>query len=354
MSLQRVAAPDVMPALESYSAIIDVRSPSEFAEDHLPGAINWPVLDDEERRIVGTLYKQVSAFEARKRGAALVARRIADHIDRWVAPVDKHWRPLVYCWRGGDRSGTMSWFLDRIGLRTSVIDGGYKAYRNQVREDLDTWPARFQWRVLCGKTGSGKTRLLHALARQGAQVLDLEGLAVHRGSVLGLPPGETQPSQKMLDSRIWQALRRFDPTRPVYVESESKKLGQRWLPEELIARMRADGRCVLVEMSDEARLQLLLEDYDHLHRDPENFCRLLGALVELRGRERVQQWQAQSRAGQTAAVFMDLMLQHYDPGYMSSLAQHFVGLAAARRLVLADGGEASLSDAARQLIADEG
>ncbi|MGY0195113.1 tRNA 2-selenouridine(34) synthase MnmH [Leptothrix sp. BB-4] len=354
MSLQRVAVPDALQALESYSAIIDVRSPAEYAEDHLPGAVNWPVLDDEERRIVGTLYKQVSAFEARKRGAALVARRIADHLDQWVAPVDKHWRPLVYCWRGGDRSGTMSWFLDRVGFRAQVIDGGYKAYRNQVREDLETWPDRFEWRVLCGKTGSGKTRLLHELARQGAQVLDLEGLAVHRGSVLGLPPGETQPSQKMLDSRIWQALRGFDPSRPVHVESESKKLGQRWLPEALIARMRAHGRCVLVEMSDDARLQLLLEDYDHLHRDPENFCRLLDGLVELRGRERVKQWQAQARAGETAAVFRDLMQQHYDPGYMSSLAQHFEGLKAARTLVLADGGAASLAAAAAELIAAEG
>ncbi len=343
-----------MQALDRYSAIIDVRSPSEFAEDHLPGAVNWPVLDDEERRIVGTLYKQVSAFEARKRGAALVARRIAEHIDQWVAPVDKHWKPLVYCWRGGDRSGTMSWFLDRIGFRTQVIDGGYKAYRNQVREDLENWPARFEWRVICGKTGSGKTRLLHALARQGAQVLDLEGLAVHRGSVLGLPPGEVQPSQKMLDSRIWQALRSFDPARPVFVESESKKLGQRWLPESLIDRMRAHGRCILVEMSDEARLQLLLEDYDHLHRDPENFCRLLDALVELRGRERVKQWQALARTGETATVFLELMRLHYDPGYMSSLGQHFEGLKNARVLELADGGAASLAAAAAELTAGEG
>jgi tRNA 2-selenouridine synthase len=353
MSLQRVAAPDAVQALEQYSAIIDVRSPSEYAEDHLPGAINWPVLDDEERRIVGTLYKQVSAFDARKRGAALVARRIADHIDQWVAPVDKHWRPLVYCWRGGDRSGTMSWFLDRIGFRTLVLDGGYKAFREQVRLDLDQWPVRFEWRVLCGKTGSGKTRLLHELARQGAQVLDLEGLAVHRGSVLGLPPGETQPSQKMLDSRIWQALRGFDPARPVYVESESKKLGQRWLPEQLIARMRSHGICILVEMDEDARLQLLLEDYDHLHREPENFCRLLGGLIELRGRERVQQWQAQSRAGETATVFRDLMQQHYDPGYMASLAQHFEGLATARVLNLPDGGPSSLAAAAQALLAQE-
>jgi tRNA 2-selenouridine synthase len=351
MPLQRLSALDSIQALETFDAIIDARSPAEFAEDHLPGAINWPVLDDEERAIVGTLYKQVSAFDARKRGAAMVARRVAEHLDRWSADLDRNWRPLVYCWRGGDRSGTLAWFLDRIGFRTTLIDGGYKAYRAVVREQLQTLPARFDWQVLCGKTGCGKTRLLAALNNAGAQVLDLEALASHRGSVLGLPPGVVQPSQKRLDTLVWDRLRRFDTTRPIFVEGESKKLGQRWLPEHLIERVRSHARCVIVEMPDAARLSLLLEDYAFLAEDPAFFCRQLDALVELRGRDQVKQWQDSVRAGEIASVFAELMALHYDPGYLRSLAHQFQGWNTARQLDLADGSPASLNAAAQALLA---
>ena len=351
MPLQRLSALDSIQAFGTFDAIIDARSPAEFAEDHLPGAINWPVLDDEERAIVGTLYKQVSPFEARKRGAAMVARRVAEHLDRWSADLDRSWRPLVYCWRGGDRSGTLAWFLDRIGFRTTLVDGGYKAYRAVVRDQLETLPAQFEWQVLCGKTGCGKTRLLQSLHSAGAQVLDLEALASHRGSVLGLPPGVVQPSQKRLDTLVWQALLGFDTTRPVFVEGESKKLGQRWLPEQLIERIRSHARCVFVEMPDAARLQLLLEDYAFLKDDPVFFCRQLDALVELRGREQVKQWQESARSGDTASVFAELMSMHYDPGYLRSIAQQFKGWDNARQLRLADGSPASLSAAAQTLLA---
>ena len=199
---------------------------AEFAEDHLPGAVNWPVLDDEQRRIVGTLYKQVSPLQARKVGAAMVARNIADHLERWVADQPREWQPLVYCWRGGQRSGTLAWFLSQIGFRTGQLQGGYKAFRARVRDELQTLPQRHRFQVLCGRTGSGKTRLLHALAEQGAQMLDLEGLAGHRGSVLGALPGRAQPSQKRFDTLCWQALRGFDATRPVFVEGESRKIGR--------------------------------------------------------------------------------------------------------------------------------
>lgn len=352
MSLQRISALDSIQSLDTFDAIIDARSPAEFAEDHLPGAVNWPVLDNEERAIVGTIYKQVSAFEARKRGAAMVARHVADHLDRWTADLGRGWRPLVYCWRGGDRSGTLAWFLDRIGFRTTLVDGGYKAYRAVVREQLQTLPAQFDWQVLCGKTGCGKTRLLHALNNAGAQVLDLEAIASHRGSVLGLPPGVVQPSQKRLDTLVWQAMRRFDSTRPVFVEGESKKLGQRWLPEQLIERIRSHARCVHVAMPDEARLQLLLEDYAFLKDDPAFFCRQLDALVELRGREQVKQWQEGTRSGDTARVFAELMALHYDPGYLRSIAHQFKGWESARQLELADGSPASLVAAAQALLAD--
>lgn len=351
MSLQRIPAEQAAAELSQFDAILDARSPGEFAEDHLPGAQNWPVLDDEERRVVGTLYKQVSAFEARKVGAALVARRIADHLDARVRHLPREWRPLVYCWRGGDRSGTLAWFLDRVGFRTTLVEGGYKAFRAVVRRDLEAWPARFDWRVVCGRTGSGKTRLLQHLAEQGAQVLDLEALAAHRGSVLGELPDQPQPSQKALDRRIWAQLRQFDPARPVFVESESQKIGRLRVPAALITRMREQGCCILLNLPDEARVQLLLEDYAFLRDDPERLCGLLEGLVTLRGHEQVLRWQAAAREHRMAELFADLMQQHYDPGYERSLRAHFSGLDRADPLDLPDASSASLAAAARALIA---
>ena len=261
MTLRAIAAAEAAPALERFDAVIDVRSPAEFAEDHLPGAVNWPVLDDEERRAVGTLYVKVSPLTARKVGAAMVARNIAGHVERWVQDKPREWQPLVYCWRGGQRSGALAWFLDQIGFRTTRLNGGYKAFRAVVRDDLAALPQRLQFTVIAGRTGSGKTRLLHALAEAGAQVLDLEALACHRGSVLGGLPDRPQPSQKAFDTLLWQTLRGFDEQRPVFVESESRRVGALQLPDALVARMREHAQCVRVQMDDGARVQLLLQEY---------------------------------------------------------------------------------------------
>jgi len=350
MPQRQVTAAEVAADLAGFDAIIDARSPAEFAEDHLPGAINWPVLDDEQRRIVGTLYVQTSALEARKLGASMVARNIADHLDRWIADKPRDWQPLVYCWRGGQRSGSLTWFLDQIGFRTAKLAGGYKGFRAVVRQDLAELPSRFDFQVLAGRTGSGKTRLLQALAAEGAQVLDLEALAAHRGSILGGLPGQPQPTQKHFDSRLWRAMRTLDAGRPVFVESESKKIGRLQVPDALIARMHAHGRVLRVEMADAARVQLLLEDYGFFADDVPRFCQLLDGLVELRGRETVARWQALAQAGQWAEVFGQMMHEHYDPLYTRSMDRHYSGLAQADAVVLADGGEAALRAAARALL----
>lgn len=351
MSLTQVSAEEVVADLGRFDTIIDARSPSEFAEDRLPGAINLPVLDDEERRVVGTLYKQASALAARKVGAALAARRIAGHIEAQVADKPREWRPLVYCWRGGQRSGSLAWFLSQIGFRTAQLGGGYKAFRERVRLELEVLPAGLGFVVLAGRTGSGKTRLLQRLAQQGEQVLDLEGLACHRGSVLGAMPDRPQPSQKHFDTLVWQALRGFDAARPVYVESESARIGTLRVPERLLLQMREQSRCVRVEMPDAARVALLLQDYAFFADDPDGFCRLLDGLVELQGRERVQGWQALARAGRWAELFGALMAQHYDPLYERSMRRNFAALAAAPRVELADGGPAALDGAAHALRA---
>ncbi|MDC8783834.1 tRNA 2-selenouridine(34) synthase MnmH [Roseateles koreensis] len=344
-----IDAPAALAKLDEFDAIIDVRSPSEFAEDHLPGALNWPVLDDEQRRVVGTLYK-ASPFEARKLGAALVARNIAQHLDAHGAALPRNWRPLVYCWRGGQRSGAMHWFLGQIGFKSRQLAGGYKAYRTEVRLALDAIPLDFPLHVLCGRTGSGKTRLLHALRAQGAQVLDLEGLARHRGSVLGALPDQAQPSQKGFDSLLWQALKALDLSRPIFVESESRKIGLIRLPEALHTAMRATKTCYWLEMPDAARVQLLLEDYAHFKAQPDQFCTLLSGLVTLRGHQKVSHWQALARAGDFASVFGELMREHYDPGYERSLSGHYPQLAQARQLHLPDGGPQALSAVATQML----
>ena len=241
----REAVDVTVAQLTSFDEIIDVRSESEFADDHVPGAVNCPVLNDAQRAEVGTLYKQVSSFDAKKIGAALVSENIARHLRERFRDKPRDWRPLVYCWRGGGRSGALAHVLTQIGWRTGRLEGGYKGYRRAVIDDLETLPTQFSWRVVCGMTGTGKSRLLRALDAAGAQVLDLEALAAHRGSVLGNLPDAPQPPQKLFESRVWHALRGFDASRPVYVESESKKIGVLRVPDALIKAMWASETIVL-------------------------------------------------------------------------------------------------------------
>ena len=292
---------EVLPLLDSYDCIIDVRSPAEFAEDHVPGAINCPVLDDAERVEIGTMYKQISPFDAKKKGAALVSRNIGKHLETTLADKPRDWKPLIYCWRGGNRSGAMAHVLARIGWPAVQLDGGYKEYRRQVNQVLAELPARFRYIVICGTTGSGKSRLLQALARHGAQVLDLEQLASHRGSVLGHLPSEPQPSQKMFESQIWQALRHFDPARPVYIESESKKVGNLRVPDALMACMRA-SECVSVQLSQADRVALLMEDYAHFVAAPDALNTQLDCLVTQYGNEKIGRWQQMALQGEMHAL----------------------------------------------------
>ncbi len=335
MSVHGVPAAEAIERLERFDAIVDARSEAEYAEDHLPGAVNWPSLDNGQRHEIGTLYKQVSPFEANKRGAALIAANVARHIEQHVIDKPRQWQPLVYCWRGGKRSGSLAHILGQIGFRVSVLEGGYKAFRTAVLGALPALAARLDYRVICGPTGSGKTRLLHALEAAGAQVLDLEGLASHRSSVLGLVPGQPQPTQKAFDTLVWDKLRRFDPARPVFVESESRKVGNVAVPEALIERMRASA-CVDLQLSDDERVKLLLEDYDFFVRDPRLFCERLDALTQLRGRAVVQAWQEDVAAGRIENVVRELLVKHYDPGYAASIKRNFVRSGAALRVAPGD------------------
>ncbi len=204
--------------------------------------------------------------------------------------------------------------------------------------------------MVCGTTGSGKTRLLQALQAQGAQVLDLEALANHRSSVLGLIPGVAQPSQKAFDTAIWAALSGFDAARPVYIESESKKVGNVALPEGLVAVMRASP-CLQLDLPEAERVALLLEDYDFFVRDIEFFCERLGALTEARGKETVRDWQARARGGHLASVVQELLVKHYDPAYLQSIKRNFRQYDAARVLTPRNHTAGAMGELAQTLLA---
>ncbi len=331
--------------------VIDVRSPGEYAEDFIPGAVNHPILDNEERALVGTINKEISPFEAKRRGAALAARNMAAMIEAHFLDKPRDWAPLVYCWRGGKRSGFVTHVLREIGFGALQFEGGYKAYRRRVNDDLATWPARFRFITLCGLTGTGKTALLCALRAAGAQVLDLEGLANHRGSLLGAR--ETpQPTQKRFDSLVWDALRRFDSARPVYVESESKKIGNVQMPDALRAGMQRGGT-VWVEVPLEARVAHIRSEYPHLVADPVGLVERLEPLRPLLGGERLARWRAMAAARDVDGLFAALMVEHYDPLYSRTIRSNYPGLDHGRQVSLERVEADALARAAQAILAAE-
>lgn len=335
--------------LGEFDEIIDVRSEGEFAEDHIPGAVNYPVLNNLEREQVGTLYKQTSSFDAKKTGAALVSANIARHLQQHLLGHPRDWRPLVYCWRGGGRSSALAHVLAQIGWQVGRLDGGYKTYRRAVIDELLTLPARFSWRVVCGMTGTGKSRLLRALCDQGAQVLDLEELAAHRGSVLGNLPDAPQPPQKLFESRVWRALGQLDPERPVFVESESKKIGNLRVPEALIDTMWQSA-CIVVEAPMAVRVGLLKDDYAHFLQDAVLLNGQLDCLRQLHGNAVIDDWQGLARNQAWDRLTEELLVRHYDPAYTRAINNHYPQLPQAPRFSLAANSPAAMKQLARNVL----
>lgn len=299
-----------------FDSVIDVRSPAEFAEDHMPGAINLPALDNAQRAEVGTIYKQISPFRARKIGAGMVIRNVADHIDGPLQDKDGSWRPLLYCWRGGQRSGVFRTILSEIGWRAETVQGGYMTFRRLVNAMLHETPLPHRLILLDGYTGTAKTELLARLAARGVQALDLEGLACHRGSLLGDMPGG-QPSQKGFETALAMALQGMDPDRPVLVEAESSKIGRLNLPKSLWQAMLSAPRVVL-DVPEAARARYLARAYHAVISDADRLAEKLDPLRRLRGHAVVDRWIALSHAGALVDLARALMVEHYDPAYAKS------------------------------------
>lgn len=330
-----------------YDLVIDARSEREFLEDHLPGAVNLPVVNNDEYAEVGTTHR-TDTHRAYLVGVSYALKNISHLIDDLVARYPKDARMLVYCFRGGKRSKL--WFdaLSTIGYRVDRLPGGWKAYRAWVREQLAQLPSRFRYHVLCGPTGCGKTRLLGALANVGAQALDLEGLASHRGSLIGDIPGVAQPSQKWFDSLLVDRLRRFDPSRPVWVESESRKIGAIQLPAELLQAMHA-GRIFAISAPMSERVKLWREDYSHFERDLPAMMERLRHLRPLVGGEELALWERLAEEGRAAELFQRLMEAHYDPAYARSIGKNYPAIEESSRLELERLDRQALLDVAEQL-----
>lgn len=316
MAIQHTEAVDAQ-SLSKYDAILDVRSPGEFEEDHIPGAENLPVLDNAERAEVGTIYVQQSRFLARRIGAAHVARNIARHLEMALTDRPASFRPLIYCWRGGQRSNAMATILSQVGWPVTLLTGGYKTYRRRVTARLYDEAAPLNLILLDGHTGVAKTEILRRLAAAGVQTLDLEGLAAHRGSLFGAIAGQPQPSQKLFESRLLQALDQLDPSRPILVEAESSKIGDRMTPPLLWRAMQTAPRIEIVA-SREARARYLVETYRDVIENPAEMEAAFARLPTYPGRKRLEDWRALAEAGAYEDLASALMEAHYDPAYERS------------------------------------
>lgn len=326
-----------------FDTVIDARAPAEFAQDHVPGAINLPVLDDAERARVGTVYKQDSPFMARKLGAALVSRNIATHLQGPLADKAGGWQPLVYCWRGGQRSGAFATILRQIGWRVAVLEGGYKRYRHLVQDLLYNTPFPYRVFLLDGGTGCAKTEILNRVCTLGGQVIDLEALAQHRGSLFGAI--EEQPAQKLFESRLAQAILALDPARPVLIEAESNRIGALRLPPALWHAMLNATR-VRISAPIAARAEYSLDAYRGFTDDPARLRAIITALRPFHAAERIEHWQGLATAGQFRALAESLIAQHYDPRYLRMRPQK----TELSQIDMPDLTEASQTEAAMRLI----
>lgn len=289
--------------------LLDVRSPAEFAKGHIPGACSLPVFSDEERAATGIAYARGGTEAAVRVGLELVEPQLAAKLDAARALAGDRREVLMHCWRGGMRSNAMAWLLETGGFRVHLLSGGYKAYRAQVRSELQR-PARML--VLGGMTGCGKTDILHALARTGSQIIDLEGLAGHRGSAFGGVGLEEQPGNETVENTLHAQWARLDFSRPIWVEDESRRIGTVTLCEEFFAHIES-GPLVIVELPLPLRVRRLVRMYagnshdDALLRGVERIASRLGSETSRKASVALKE--------RRYADAVSMILNYYDKAY---------------------------------------
>lgn len=295
--------------------VIDVRSPGEHEAERLLGSINVPLLDNRERAIVGTCYVQEGEAKARLLALDIISPKLPELIRTIIKARKQGQAVVVYCWRGGLRSESVCSFLSIIGIDSWRLKGGYKAWRRMIIDDLKNANYKFRPLILQGLTGVGKTELLQELEKLGVSVLDLEGIANHRGSVFGGMGLSEQPTQKNFDEALWQKLRTFG-NETVVLEAESRNIGKLAVPDFILAHI-ANGKKILVTASIEVRAHRLVADYIRVDDDStrQNLIATLDLLKERLGREKVGELKELAMNGQLNELATQLLLEYYDPLY---------------------------------------
>ncbi len=307
--MARMLDPDTFLQLSPQGVVVDVRTPAEFASGHIPGAVNLPLFSNEQRAEVGTIYTRVGRDQAVLRGLEFVGSRLVEIVTR-AKEISQGREIFLHCWRGGMRSGSVAWLLETAGLKVSLLQGGYKAYRHSFNELLERH--KWQFIILGGKTGSGKTELLEHLAGMGEQVLDLEGLANHKGSAFGGLGRGGQPTTEHFINLLHNAFRGFDPGRRIWCENESMLVGHVFIPKELFDLIHTTGRLIEVVMPVEQRLDRLVGEYGCFSQ--EELAAAFTRIGKRLGWDKLAEAQKALEAGdmRTAAA---LALGYYDKAY---------------------------------------
>jgi len=295
--------------------LIDVRSPSEYNHAHIPGAVNIPLFDDDERAMVGTRYTQAGKEAGFMLGLEIAGPKLPQYVKKLNALCHVHSPLIIYCWRGGMRSNAMAWLFSQAGHDVKVVNGGYKAYRGFVREQItDGW----DFRIIGGMTGAGKTEVLLNLQNAGLQVIDLEALACHKGSVFGHLGQKEQPNNEWFENILWEKLRRLDRNKPVLIEDESRSIGRVSLPESFYMKMQ-HSQLFLLQVNISHRTKRLIDDYGRYSREQliENIDKLQGYL----GGEIHKKAVGFVEGGDLGAA-VELLLKYYDNKYTDSITRY--------------------------------